>query len=212
MDPTQLPRKRAAQYWYSDGINEIAFGILLLLLGGYFYLDGSLPEGHVLHSVLGIGLVFLLVGGGMLLSRLVTFAKGRLTYPRTGFVGYPRHKAPVWARVLLATMIGGMMAFIIIRIVLSHMDIERWMPGLAGLLFGGVLFYIGVRVATLRYFLLSLIALSLGSALALGDRTGSLDNSIFFALLGLAVILSGGCSLFLYLRTNPAPAEVSDES
>jgi len=212
MDPTQLPRKRAAQYWYSDGINEIAFGILLLLLGGYFYLDGSLPEGHVLHSVLGIGLVFLLVGGGMLLNKLVTFAKGRLTYPRTGFVGYPRHKAPLWARVLLATMIGGMMAFIMICIVLSQMDIERWMPGLIGLLFGGVFLYIGVRIATLRFFLLSLIALSLGSALALGDTTGGLDNSIFFTLLGLAVILSGGCTLFLYLRTNPAPAEALDES
>ena len=80
-------------------------------------------EGHVLHLVLQVD--WFSIGRRWNAAKQTRhLRKGRLTYPRTGFVRYPRHKARVWRR-LLATIIGGMMAFIIISIVLSHMDIDR---------------------------------------------------------------------------------------
>lgn len=211
MDPTQQARKRASQYWYRDGINEIAFGVLFLLLGGYFYLESLLPEGHMLRFLLESSLVLVIIGGGLLLNKLVKLAKERITYPRTGFVTYPRRKAPAWLRAVLALAIAMMMAFIINGFVSSRMEVERWTPGLSGFLIGGALFYIGLRVATLRFLLLSLIGLAIGGGLSLTGAGSNHGLGIFYALLGLAVIFSGSCTLLIYLRSNPEPTEAPDE-
>lgn len=211
MDPLKLAQKRAVQYWYSDGLNELGFGALMLLLGVYFFLEGSLDASHPLRFILESGFVLLIVGGSLLVSKLVKTAKEHFTYQRTGFIDYPRRKAPAWAQALLGVVIAGVMAALVAYLAISSMDIERWLPAINGILLAIVLLYMGLRSGVLRFLLLSLVGLAIGGGISLVSIPGSLGYGMFYTLAGLSVAISGTCTLISYLHNHPNQAEQGNE-
>jgi len=83
-DYSASPARRAAVYWFLDGLPEIVSGLVLVLCGGI---------GLALWSA-GLGLLGPLLGflGLLLLWKdrdAIEFLKARLTYPRTGYVRPP---------------------------------------------------------------------------------------------------------------------------
>ena len=85
---TDSPGRRAASYWFVDGLPEIVFGIMLLIFGAAGLLWGRYAPNPWVRGY------FLLVAVGFLVLQwksrdLLNFLKSRLTYPRTGYVQPP---------------------------------------------------------------------------------------------------------------------------
>lgn len=212
MDQMKHAQKRAFQYWYGDGLNELGFGALMLLLGLYFFLEGSLDPSNPLRFIIESGFVVIIVGGSLLVSKLVRAGKERLTYQRTGFIDYPRRRAPAWTRALLGLVIGGVTAALVSYLALSNANIERWLPAVNGIIMASVFLYIGFRANVLRFLLLSLVSLAIGGGISVaGNIPGSPGYGMFYLMAGLSVIFSGLCTLVDYLRKNPAEMEPGDE-
>jgi hypothetical protein len=81
------PGRRAAEYWFVDGLPDLVFGVAMVLMG-------ALPIGIlVLHAdglkpvvvVLLLGFLALFIWD----RRAVGFLKARITYPRTGYARPP---------------------------------------------------------------------------------------------------------------------------
>ena len=80
--------RRAAAYWFIDGLPEIVFGILYFAWGGIGLVWGfSLQNPWMKWATLAAFPIFLLVYWNDL--KILDFCKARMTYPRTGFVSPP---------------------------------------------------------------------------------------------------------------------------
>jgi hypothetical protein len=192
-------RQRTIQYWYVDGLAELSFGALCLILGLYFYAQATLPEESLLANLLNMGFVVVVIGGSLLVGRIQSYLKSRITYPRTGYVGYQRtgtkHR---WIGGLLSALIGVLVAGLLVSAPASL----AWMPGITGFLFAAVLVYLGIRTGLVRFYLLSLAALLIGSWLALSGFGDILGLAYFYMLMSMALFLSGGVRLGLYLKST----------
>jgi hypothetical protein len=189
--------QRTRQYWYADGLSEVAFGAVCLLLGFYFALQATLPRPGTFAVLLDSSFVLIVVGGFLIAGRLVNRAKARLTYPRTGFVAYPRANKKL--RLLTAGL-----AFLIAMIAASFLSAAPktfdWTLAVTGLLFGAALLYFAYRVGLLRFALLAAVAIILGPALSLIQLAFPPGLAVFYTLMGLALFISGGLTLRSYLK------------
>jgi hypothetical protein len=193
-------RRRTLQYWHIDGLTEIAFGAILLVLGAYFFAQSILPPGTLLYQVLDMAFVLLLVSSGLLAGRFVSLLKNRLTYPRTGYVAYPE-KSPRyrWLGGILAAAIG----FLVAGLISTAPASLAWMPTISALILSAVLCFLGFRFGLLRFFVLGILILAAGISLALAGIGDIRGMAIFYTLSGLAVLISGGLTLLAYLRSHP---------
>lgn len=191
--------QRTKRYWYIDGLTEISFGFLCLLLGIYFYLQATLPHDSLLYQSLTVSLVLIIVGGGALGSWAVRTLKTRLTYPRTGFVAYPSR--PGFQRWLL-----GGIAFLVatlFTLLLTRLpDDLAWPALISGVVIGAVWLYMGVRLGLIRFHLLAAFSLLAGFLLAVSGLDESLSMAGYYSLIALAMILSGGITLTVYLHST----------
>jgi hypothetical protein len=86
------PGKRAAAYWFADGLEEMAFGLL-------FFVSGSiaLVFHHWQHWLLGAVFLIFFCGLWVLFwtdRQILEFLKARITYPRTGYARPPQNPEP----------------------------------------------------------------------------------------------------------------------
>jgi len=76
--------QRTKTYWYSDGLTEIGYTFVFLVLAAYFYGQATLPPDSLLFRILDIGFFLILILGILATRKLVIILKNKLTYPRTG--------------------------------------------------------------------------------------------------------------------------------
>ncbi len=87
--PIDSPGRRAAAYWFADGLPEVAFGFALFLLGVYGIVWEAL-HGRNWWTRVGFFAAYLLLLALLILHRrILDFLKARITYPRTGYVRPP---------------------------------------------------------------------------------------------------------------------------
>lgn len=194
--------KRTRQYWYVDGLAEIAFGCLCLLLGLYFFVKVTAPPQSTIGFVLDIGFVFLVVGYAYLASRVVGAVKMRLTYPRTGYVSYTRSSGKRRRTTfIIAAIIGTVLGVTFATAPAS----SSWIPAINGLLVGGAWLFIANRIGLYRFYAMALISSLLGIGLSiagLGDISGL---AVYNLVSGLIMLAFGGFTLYTYLRdTRPS--------
>jgi hypothetical protein len=196
--------QRTQQYWNIDGIPELIFGGIFMLLGIYFLIQTALPPESLLANLLNIAFVFIVLGGGFLGGRLINSLKTRLTYPRTGYVSYKRSRGK-------DRWIAGAFAIIIAAVVSAFFILSptymAWIPGVTGIIASGFLLVIGYRLALARFYALAAISLILGVGISLSGMGNDPGLAIFYGLMGLAVIISGAVTLHNYLQNNPAAQE-----
>jgi hypothetical protein len=91
----ETPGRRAAAYWFADGLPEIVFGFLLLIPGALVLLLETLHL-HWQNRWLAPGFIeaylfFYLLGCAIwfLYRPILNYLKVRITYPRTGYVNPP---------------------------------------------------------------------------------------------------------------------------
>jgi hypothetical protein len=150
------------------------------------------------------------IGGGVLARLLVARLKERLTYPRTGYIRYPRPK-PTRRFLSAGIAIGAALIVTIMSAWLSAAQTERLIPSLTGLLTAILILSIGASIGLVRFYLLAVWQFGVG---LLGSRLNlptPYDLVLFFGALGIGLLISGGITLLGYLRNNPLPSANDEE-
>jgi len=210
-DEMKQVEKRVKRYWYTDGIAELASGGMFLLLGLYFGVLGYFEEGSLVSVILQVSMILVFVGGAFGVRWLVNTLKSRLTYPRTGYVEYRVNEKDAKMRRYVVMAVA--MMFAVASIVL--IDYIRGLDSMV--LFSGVI--IGVIFVALRgrssglkrFYLLGGLSIVLGIGLAFSNLTQVYTLSLFYGLLGIAIIISGGVVMRQYINENPVQMENDNE-
>lgn len=204
--------QRVKRYWYTDGIGELIGGGMFILLGIYFAAQEYLGENSMISGLLQGSLVILLIGGMALGRWLIKVLKSRLTYPRTGYVEY--HADPQGSnrrRIIVALVAGMVTAFSLVFVneLTSYLNLTL---ALTGLLVGAILIFLQGRGSGLeRFYVLGGMSIALGVALSLSGLPEGYSLGLFYGLMGIAYLFSGGLTLRRYLQENPLPVEEEHE-
>jgi hypothetical protein len=208
MDDLQKSKLRSLQYWYVDGVSEIGTGIVVVLMGGLNLVMLLLPERTWTSWLLGLGQPLLILAAFIIMSRLVQAFKERVTYPRTGYVGYFKPKGNV--RITRAILVGAVAAGISILVTLiDGMLNKQFVPLFMAALLCLALVIFAWNYGVKRFYLLGVYVLLLGAAFAIIHLPEGFDYVWLFIFFGAGWVLTGTTALVHYLRTTQA-AETED--
>jgi hypothetical protein len=197
--------KRTVQSVYEDGLTEIALGLVVLLLGGYFFATTVVPEGSSWAAVLTGLFVLAVVSAGFSVNRVLRFLKRRITYPRTGYVAFKKKELSPKRRAATAAVAFVISAGLAVLYGLSP-SFKLLLPAANGLLFAVAVLLFANKVGLVRFYLLAAASALIGvgiTAAGIGDTKGI---SLFYLAFGAAVLVSGLAALIVYLGRNPRPA------
>ncbi|GAP09087.1 hypothetical protein BECAL_00226 [Bellilinea caldifistulae] len=208
--PLETAQKRTRRYWYEDGLSEMAAGAVILLMALINLAIALLAPAGWKGWLSAVGLPVMVIGGGVLARLLVARLKERLTYPRTGYIRYPRPK-PTRRFLSAGIAIGVALIVTIMSAWFSAAQTERLIPALTGLLTAILILSIGASIGLVRFYLLAVWQFGFG---LLGSRLNlpaPYDLVLFFGALGIGLFISGGITLLGYLRNNPLPPANDEE-
>ncbi len=210
-DKFQIVEKRVKRYWYSDGIVELSLGGMFFLLGVYFGIQGYLGEGSQASVIMQVGLFVLIFAGIVGVQRVVNALKARLTYPRTGYVEYRKdgqdikQRRNIFMGVALALVAASIILFDFFR------NFDSMILG-TGVMVGAVFIALrGKSTGVTRFYVVGVFSILLGVTLSLDKLPQEYNLALFYGLLGIAIMVSGGIVLLRYLRENPTPAGSDNE-
>ena len=201
--------QRVKRYWYTDGIGELIGGGMFILLGIYFALQEFLGKNSMMSGLLQASLILVMIGGMAISRRLVTALKTRLTYPRTGYVEYQVNEQSTKSRriwvVLLAFTISAL-TMVFVRLFQAFNSIVA----VTGVAVGLILVILRAKVSGLaRFYVLGVVSVLLGLALALSRLPHGYSLGLFYGVMGVSFMISGGLTLGRYLDENPLPPGVT---
>jgi hypothetical protein len=188
---------RAVRAWHQDGLGDLAFGVLLVVLSGGLLIAQQPWAASV--PFIWIFVPVMLAGG---LSR---WALGRwkasVTIPRIGYVEpSPSSTGQRLVAILSVLALGGLTAFAVPARGLS--EAGRVLVPAGSLVFSAVFVYAAFRWSMPRYFALASIPGMFG-AWAYYHRAGITDLPFLFLALGLGFAAVGGVRLFRFLYAHP---------
>lgn len=205
-DPIQNAQKRAFQYWYVDGTFEFSFGGLCLVLAAYFYAVSSFGNSWV-ADLMSVLFALIVIGSGFIIKKMVMTMKERITFPRTGYVSFARKNDASRKKRILLALVSGAIASMMVVVLLQLPSGLDWAVALTGLIFGGVLAYLGFRIGIQRFFVSAFISLVIGSAFGFASLPENFGFVGYYGLMGLVLLTIGGFALWQYLRQNPERTE-----
>jgi hypothetical protein len=198
--------QRVKRYWFRDGIGELAGGGLFVVIGLYFAGHNWLPPNSAIRAIWDSSLVLLLIAGMFVTRRLINVLKTRLTFPRTGYVEYlPSQKNTPARRILTAVI--AMAVSLLLVLFGRYVGSFNWIPGFTGLVAGAILIMTQTRSGERRFYFLGGLSILVGLVLSFSGLSESYSLGLYYGLVGVAAMLSGGLTLAHYLRENPMPAE-----
>ena len=204
-DETSQIEQRIKRYWYRDGIGEMMGGVMFLVLAGYFSLQQYLGDESFIGGILQAGLVLLLIGGVYVGRRVVNSAKARITYPRTGYVEYRTNSVNAVLMRILAAFTAMTVASMSVFVARKFDSIDA-MVAVTGVLVAVILMVKqGWGSGLGRFYFLSAASLVFGGILSVSGFARGYNLGLFYALMGIAFLISGGLILKRYLNENPLP-------
>ena len=198
--------RRTWRYWYEDGLVEMGTGGLFVVAGMFCLLQAWLPPGSGKEVLWTFGLPLILLGGWVA-GRLVQAVKERLTYPRTGYVGYWRERG---RRAASRLLVGAALGALVGAILAVAPGATSWMPALQGILVGGASLHLGHRLELARFYAVAIVSTLVGAVLSLAGLADMRSNAVYFATLGVALVASGGLALRAYLEHTRPPVGAED--
>lgn len=201
--------QRVKRYWYVDGFGElVGGGGMCLILALYFSAQQYLGDDSLISGLLQASLVLVLLGGMFLVRRLISAAKLRVTYPRTGYVEYRASEKNRLVTGILSGVVGMVMAMTFIFIVRQFNQIDA-MVAVSGVVMGVILLVKQVWTTKVkRFYILSVMALIYGAVLSVSGFPRGYNLGLFYALMSLSFVISGGLTLKKYLNENPLQSDV----
>lgn len=203
--------QRVKRYWYTDGIAELAGGVMFILLGLYFGIQGYVGENSLVSIILQVSLALLIIAGAFGVRWLVNVLKARLTYPRTGYVKYRVNEGDAKRRRWVVAGLAMVVAIASILLVDTLRGLDS-MVLVTGLLVGVIFIALRGKSAGLkRFYALGVLAILLGVCLAFANLPQAYSLGLLYGLLGLVLLISGALVLRRYLSENPLPTEGNHE-
>ncbi len=201
--------RRVRRYWVEDGLAEMVVGVGFVLLAFLLWLSarpGAVAQIRIWGLIRTLYILAFVLGTRWIVQRL----KWRITYPRTGYLAYPRQRlSRRLFRILIAAAAFAGVAFLGLTLLT---DSPRAYLLVLTLVMTGL--YLGMAWSQawgrgVGYALV--VLLSGGAALVWWDHPiwGDLirQGGLHFVALGLAQILGGAWALWRYLRRHPRPIE-----
>jgi hypothetical protein len=209
------PGRRAAAYWFADGLPDIVFGTTLIIFGAAGALWQIFAPHHWVYD-----LCLMLAGFGLFYwkeSAVLNFLKSHVTYPRTGYV-QPPDEAPAPAVLISLSLTPTppadenvtyflrrtVMMFWYIFYLSFSSDPPRWLaPLLMAVL--AITLYAANRSSERPFRWWSTLILALTGLVFLWvDVPRLLQPMISILLAGTWLLAHGVCALIHYLRVNPS--------
>jgi hypothetical protein len=211
------PGRRAATYWFVDGLQEIVFGVALLVSAASGLLWRLfLPNPPAWHGFgLGVGFVLYFWMG----RRVLDLLKSRATYPRTGYVQPPEELERLRGEVLTplslqarpprnenVTSFGWRTATVVFLFLVTPIDgSPRWFVPVLMAALAAALYALN-RSSEHPYPWRATLVLGLMGLLSLWENVPPLLRPFLPLLLVASWLLAlGGWTLVHYLRENPVP-------
>jgi hypothetical protein len=207
LDPISQARIRTQGYWYRDGLEEIVVGIIFLLDSAWVLATNKVAW--------FVPYMLLVVAFAVLVPRIKTAIRERITYRRSGYVGLRQSwrkrrvaYAIVFAAFVAATLLAltGIVPRYIVRACMDPARIARWLPTIGGILICGASVYVWARHGLLRWIVVGAFTIILGIATSIVYPLRS-ATGIFLAGVGCAFLCSGGVTLWRYVQSPPAAEE-----
>ena len=200
--------QRVRRYWYVDGFGELmGGGGMCLILAIYFAVGQYVGDESRLGGILSSTLVLVLIGALFVVRRLIDAVKLRVTYPRTGYVEYPDAKHKI-SNAVFAAIGGGLLGGIVVSLVRRFDSIDALVATsgivMSLVLAGKQLWSTGVR----RFYVLGLAALLYGVVLANSGLPRGYNLGLFYGLMSISFMISGGLTLKIYLDKNPLQTDL----
>ncbi len=201
-DPIDQLAQRTLRYWYVDGLAEMAGGVIILLTGLLYLLVPLVHSVPLRSLLLGFGQPALLIAAMLVARKVVAHFKERITYPRTGYVGYKRQtsKRRILAVVVAAVLVAALVAFLALT---QRFLGENLLPVLSATLVALFILYLAYRFGLKRFYVIAAVTFLLGLATAWLALPVDFSSAFFFTTLGFVWILSGAWTLAQYLAGNP---------
>ena len=200
--------QRIKRYWYTDGIGELIGGGMFILLGIYFALQEFLGQNSLIGGILQVSLILVMIGGMAISRWLINSLKTRLTYPRTGYVEYQVNEGKMksrWIWVMLLAFAVSALTMIFVRLFQSFDSIVA----VTGVAVGLILAILRAKSSGLaRFYVLGALSIILGLGFSVSGLPNGYSLGLFYGLMGVSLMLSGGLTLRRYLEENPLPADM----
>ena len=207
MDELQRSKKRSISYWFEDGLSEMGTGLVILMIGLMLLLVSLLPEHSGWGWPVAIGQPLVIIGAFYGAGKLVKYFKEKITYPRTGFVSYPRRQMN--QRLKRGVLTGMIAAAISIGVtLLSGVLSQRFVPLFVSVLLGLSFLFLAVYYGAKRFFIICVFEPLIGALLCWLNLPDPLDSAWLFMGTGICMMLTGFGGLLHYLHvTRPAGQE-----
>jgi hypothetical protein len=209
-DPLVNAERAARRYWNVDGLAEVYTGCFFLLV----------PLLNFIWQHASIAPTWLALGGPAVLTcsvavrrAIIIVIRRRLTYPRTGYVSLrrPRRGKEVFGIVLI--LVASLAIFVFMALTTD------WLGGLtaiSGLAIGALNIRLGRVMDLPRFYFLGALSIAAGALLGLAEPTfvaffpmeGAGEVFAYlFGIIGAGYLITGGITLWKYLREYPAPSQ-----
>ena len=216
--------RRAAAYWFVDGLPEILLGLVLVVFGALAMLWRIGGPGQLRRFDFAVFFAGIILYGS-LGRRFLDFLKLRFTYPRTGYVQPPeedewrvetmttldlRHRPPSRENVT-SFHLRTELPIVFVAFLWSSdwssggSEIGRWYAPLATIALAAALYGLNRRSEHPYRWWPALILALVGLAFLWVDVPGPLRHPLPLLLAGLWLAVQGAYTLLHYLRANPQP-------
>ncbi len=222
-DELRRAQLRANQYQHVDGTFELTFGITFLLMAASFW---GISQAGGSNSFLAKNVypwipLIVFLGGGILIDSLVKKFRLRVTVRRSGYME-TRKPEPLKRSTRLAIWIGIPLLTIFLLVVLffnrgkfqtgGQDGLSLLMAPFTGFLLGGLWIIAGWKLALWRFHLVGALSLIMSAAIFLGGLTGYGGMAVLLGGMGAALCVSGGITLWRYLRMTKSADPVTQEN
>ena len=201
--------QRVKRYWYTDGIGEFIGGGMFILLGAYFALQEYLGQNSLVSGILQVSLILVMIGGMSISRWLVNTLKTRLTYPRTGYVEYMVDEHNMRSRRVWVVIVAFMVSALTMVFVRSFQSFDS-IVAVTGVVVGSILVILRAKASGLaRFYILGAASIALGLGLSLSQLPDGYSLGLYYGLMGVCFLISGGLTLQRYLQENPLPTDAA---
>ena len=198
--------KRTKRYWYVDGFSEIGIGLLLILIILFNHAAGQVYDSTLQVLLFAVGMPLLIFIGSQGINLTVKQLKEKITYPRTGYVSYPRRTGNQrLKRVLLSATISAVLGAVLTIFSGMVSDVLQYI--FTALVIALAYIYIGYAVGLVRFYCIAAGTLVLMGILLTQNLSTTAFFLTFFIGQGLIWIISGTLTLWNYLRTTQPPTQ-----
>jgi hypothetical protein len=219
MNQVESILKRPRLYYNIDGVGELSCGVMCLGFALLLWLQAHTPGEAIWHQMYGFAIYMgIMLGAIHYGSRAI---KTHITYPRTGFVEY--RKCGRWRTATIAAVVGGLVPLGLTAAFRRNWDIAS-LASLCGLIVAAGYIHGFARTArwkwviggamTLASLVMAFLPPSFFGELAADSwvthpvRTKLVGVYLLTLMIyGTMLLVSGGISLWLYVRHTQAPAQ-----